>query len=153
MLIHTIVLQKTGEVNGVFDVLISDKKIEREEIIKSLRYDRENGIHSKHMIGKNPSRNSEEIEFYYTPTMYRKELAATNLPYKVEPTVNLVDAFSCLGSRFGLQPLNVFVEVYQSTSGYRRIWAKIYYVADSEIPVCTITAEVYTKNVDIEVKV
>ena len=153
MLIHTTVLEKTGIVNGTFDVLVSDKKIEKEEILKALRIDREEGIHSKYMIDKNPSKDPKEIEFFYEPTRCRQKISTGKLPCKISTTINLIDAFVCLGSRFGLQPLNVFVEVYQSTCGYRGIWAKIYYVADSEIPVCIITAKTYTRNIDINIKV
>ena len=153
MLIHTAVLEKTGIVNGTFEVIVSENPVHSREILEALRVDREEGVHSKYMIGKNPSKNPKEIEFLYEPTLCRQKLATAKLPCKVSSTVNLIDAFVCIGSRFRLQPLNVFVEVYQSTCGYKGIWAKIYYVADSEIPVCIITAKIYTRNIDINIKV
>ena len=143
--LYVTVLEKIGIVNGTFDVIVSKLDDIKKEILTSLRLDREADIHGKHMVGKNPSKDPKDIEFHYNPTYYRQHLAAS-IPFKVEPTIELIDAFACIGSRFGLQPLNVFVEVYQSTCGYNPIWAKIFYVADSEIAICTIIANTYRRT-------
>ncbi len=146
MIIHTTILEKTGDVNGIYNVFTSKEEITNEEIIESLRFDNEEHMYSKHMLDKNPSKDSSEINFNSNAVHYRQELAATKLPYRIQPTVDLIDSFVCLGSRFGLQPLNVFVEIYQSTDN-NKIWAKIFYVADSEIPACIIRTKRYLQYI------
>ena len=148
--INITVIEKTGEVNGIFDILVkkhTDNNL-KENIIKSLRHDNEKNKHGRHVLKENPNRESSEIDFNYSPTFYRQKLSKTKFPYKISDTVELIDAFSCIGSRFGLKPLSVFVEVYQSTCGNNRIWANIYYVSDSEIPACIIKTTTITKFID-----
>lgn len=67
-----------------------------------------------------------------------KQQKYRNLPYQLTDTITVIDAFTCIGSRFGLDTLSVIVEVCQSNCGEERIWANIYYAADSEIPACVI---------------
>ncbi len=153
MFINTTVLEKTGEVTGIFDIItmkitVDNREKLKKEIIKVLRYDREENMHSKYILPKNPSKDSSKVVFLYGPAMYRQAIAACPLPHKIEKTVKIIDTFTCIGSRFGLQPLSVFVEVCQSTCGEKRIWAKIYYVADSEIPACTIKATTFRQYLE-----
>ena len=146
---EVIVFEQTGKVNNVYGVIKSNaNKINREttkEEIKELHEQNEKAIldyfrydQEKSIVGvqPNPSKETGSIEFYYTPTLIKQEIAK-NLPYKLTETVTIIDSFACQGTRFGLQPLVVFVEVCQSNCGNNRIWANIYYAADSEIP-CSI---------------
>ena len=150
IIIEITILEKIGEVNGIFDVIIKkyiNENIEK-DIIKSLKYDKEKNMCGPHVLKENPNIKSSEVDFEYPPTFYRQSLSKNKLPYKISNTVELIDTFSCIGSRFGLKPLSVFVEIYRSTCGYHRIWANIYYVADSEIPACTIKAITIVKTIN-----
>jgi hypothetical protein len=84
-------------------------------------------------------RDPLEIKFYYTPTMLKQHYYK-KLPYLLElnTQTKIVDAFSTNGEKFGLRPLEVFVEIKTSEMGGRALWAEIYYVADSMVPVLII---------------
>jgi len=149
-ILNVTVLEKMGEVSGIFDILVkkhTDNNL-KESIIKSLRHDSEKNRHGLHVLKENPSKESSEIDFKYSPTFYRQRLSQTKFPYKISDTIELIDAFSCMGSRFGLQPLSVFVEVFQSSCIKDKIWANVYYVADSEIPACSIKVTTLTKSIN-----
>ena len=149
MALNIIILEKTGEISGIFDVIVKKytDNIEK-DILKTLRYDKEKNTHGPHVLKENLNEESSKIDFKYAPTFYRQTLSKNKLPYRVSDTVELIDTFSCIGSRFGLKPLSVFIEVYQSTCDKYKIWADIYYVADSEIPACTIKAITILKIID-----
>ena len=145
-----ITLNQTGAISQIYGILpdrlcavdIKTTNVEYEAlqaenekaILDYLRYDNERGL------DRNPSIKPIEVVFHYTPVYYRQRIAA-RLPYRLTDTITVIDAFACMGTRFGLKPLMVFVEVYKSSCGENRIWANIFYVADSEIPICTIKVD------------
>jgi hypothetical protein len=148
---RVMVLRQIGDVSQIYGVLPDHsskinnmtsrgeykqyKKENKESILKCLRYDNEKGL--DRIPTTNPSKDTKDVIFHYNPVYYRQAIA-NNLPYQITNTITVIDSFACLGSRFGLQELMVFVEVYESSCGDGRIWAHIFYVADSEVPVCTI---------------
>lgn len=156
-----LILTQTGAVNQVFGVLPDNLKKanntttkeeynelrekNKKSILDYLRYD--NDKYETNIKDRNPTRNSNEIDFRYSPVFYRQDIAS-QLPYQLTNTITVIDAFACMGQRFKLKRLVVFVEVYKSSCGYNRIWANIFYATDSEIPICTITVERYiTKEI------
>lgn len=158
MLSTMYVFKKKGDVSGVYGLLPKsplinssdlkeNKTINRQAILNYFRYDREEGTCGPLWPDKNPSKDPKDIDFYYHPVYYRQRIAS-KIPYKISDTVTLIDVFTCLGSRFGLESLQVFVEVYESSCGSERIWANIYYVADSEVPACIIEVNEFTIYVD-----
>lgn len=144
MLLTLLVFEQKGSVNGIFAITPAiaynkddAKELNKKKILEILRHDREENLHGKHVLDKNPSEDLSTIKFYYNPVM-EKQQKYKNLPYKLTDTITVIDAFTCIGSRFRLDTLSVIVEVCQSNCGEERIWANIYYVADSETPVCVI---------------
>ena len=74
-----------------------------------------------------------------------KQSKYAKLPYKLTDTIKVIDAFVCSGSRFGLSLLTeVLVEICESNCANNTIWANIYHVADSEIPVSIITVSTHS---------
>ena len=152
------IFEQTGEVNSVFDILSSvplntkgSMKKNKQNILKNLRRDREEDIIGPLVPDKNPSEDISTVEFYYTPCMVKqKNYRPSNLPYKLSETIQVIDAFTCIGSRFGLKSLSVIVEVCQSNCGGNHIWANIYYVANSEVPASTIRVNRYSTFMDKE---
>jgi len=139
------IFEQTGEVNSVFDILSKvplNTKENKQNILKNFRRDREENIIGPLVPDKNPSKDISTVKFYYTPHMIKqKNYRPSNLPYRLSETIQVIDAFTCIGSRFGLKPLSVLVEVCKSNCGDNRIWANVYYVADSEIPSIVIEAK------------
>lgn len=151
---RVITLDQTGAVNQIYGILpdhlcaVDNKTTEAEynafraknekAVLDYLRYDNE--FELDRVPSTNPSIKSTEVDFRYNPVFYRQAIAA-GIPYKITPTITVIDAFACMGTRFGLKSLMVFVEVYKSSCGENRIWANIFYVADSEIPICTIRVD------------
>ena len=140
MLLTLLVFEQKGSINDTFAIVPATannkdnfKELNKKKILEMLRHDRERNLQS----GENPSKDLSIIKFYYNPVM-EKQQKYKNLPYQLTDTITVIDAFICRGSRFGLAPLSVIVEVCQSNCGEKRIWANIYYVADSEIPACVI---------------
>lgn len=149
-----IVFNQTGVVNQIYGIIPDllceiDNNTTRDKynklqaknemaILDYLRYDNECGL--DRVPNTNPSIHSAKVVFHYNPVYYRQKIA-NNLPYKLTDTITVIDSFACLGSRFELRQLMVFVEVYKSLCGENRIWANIFYVADSEIPICTIRVD------------
>jgi len=149
-----IALEKQGSTSGIFAMIPFWRDMEkvdtdevtafvRERVLERLRFDREEHLCGAHVLDKNPSCDPSEVHFYYTATM-EKQAIYRNLPHDVGESYRIIDAFVCLGSRFGLDPLQVFVEVCESKLGGGRIWANVYYVADSEVPVCVIHVREWT---------
>ena len=156
MLINLLVLSMQGEVNGNFAVIPradprvkSAQDIDEAKIKEVLRNDREKNLHGSGVPEENPSLDPSSVEFYYATTMDKKKLYASGFPINMG-TYDIIDAFVCLGSRFGLRQLRVFVEVCHSRMGRGQYWANVYYVADSQVPACIITAEPYTVSLDNE---
>ena len=145
-LLNLLVFEQKGKVNSIFNIVPAiayDKKDSeeknKEKILKIFRYDREEKVCGRYsLITKNPSENISTVKFYYSPLM-EKQVKYKTLPYQLTGTVEVIDAFTCLGTRFGLDSLSVIVEICQSNCGEHYIWANIYYVADSEIPALVIT--------------
>ena len=144
MLITVLIFKQKGNVNNIFAIgpavahtKIGSKNINKKKILETLRYDREKRSYGKNVLNENPSEDLSKVKFYYSPVM-EKQQKYKNLPYQLTDTITVIDAFTCIGSRFGLDTLRVIVEVCQSNCGDQRIWANIYYVADSEIPACVI---------------
>jgi len=148
------IFEQTGEVNSVFDILSKvplNTKENKQNILKNFRRDREENIIGPLVPDKNPSKDISTVEFYYTPHMIKqKNYRPSNLPYRLSETIQVIDAFTCIGSRFGLKSLSVIVEVCQSNCGNNPIWANIYYVADSEIPSSIIRVNSYSTFMDKE---
>jgi hypothetical protein len=131
------IFEQKGDVSGVYYVLPlmdSTKDPEHEKknekvILDALRHD-----HEANLIGRvpknNPSCDPAAIKFYYTGTMYRQKLYST-LPV-VLPDRILIDVFTCLGSRFGLEQRNIFVEVYKNKTLNSDYYAHIMYVVSPE---------------------
>lgn len=148
-----IILEQIGVINQIYGILpdhlcaVNNKttKVEYDElkaknekaILNYLRYDTEREFRDTNISVANLSKDSTEVDFRYNPVFYRQKIAA-DIPFKLTPTITVIDAFACMGTRFGLKPYQVFVEVYKSSCGENRIWANIFYVADSEIPICII---------------
>lgn len=135
-----VVLHQTGEVSRVltaFTVPFGEDYLKL--FCDRLRHDWEKSVYGAGLPIDNPSEDPSTVKFFYRPCMDR-QFKYRKLPYK-EGTYDVVDAFACLGSRFYMHGVQVFVEVCKSNMGGRRIWANIYYVADSEIPAARITAE------------
>jgi len=145
-IVRTLVFVMQGCVSGVFSIIPfvwdSEKTsgddhnaFVRKQVIDELRKDREKGVVPG--PGENPSRDPSTVEFFFTATM-EKQRIYRNLPHRVGDSYDIIDAFVCLGSRFELKPLQVFVEVCQSRLRNDELWANVYYVADSQIPACVI---------------
>ena len=144
MLIEILVFEQEGESNGVLAIMPAvaynkkDKhKRDKEKILEILRYDREKEVYGAYGLDKNPSRDISTIEFYYSPFMEKQKKFQT-LPYQITDTIQVIDVFTCIGSRFGLKPLSVIVEVCESNCGNNPIWANVYYIANSETPAIII---------------
>jgi hypothetical protein len=148
MVFEQFLLVVKGCVSGVFGIVpCADsrdqdaEKKDEEAILAMLRCDREKGLCGQGIPASNPSLDPSTVEFIYKPAMYKQKLYSRQFPFSIASSYGIIDAFVCLGSRFGLQQLQVFVEVCKSNCGDGRIWANIYYVSDSEIPACIIEAE------------
>lgn len=144
-LLNLLVFEQRGKVNSIFTIIPAiayDKKNSeernKEKILEIFRHDYEKGTYVKYVLDENPSKDISTIEFYYNPLM-EKQKKYKNLPYQLTDTIQVIDTFTCLGARFGLDSLSVIVEVCQSNCRDHGIWANIYYVADSEVPVTVIT--------------
>ena len=153
MLLNLLVFEQRGDVSSIFAItpaVAYDKKdsnnINKEKILEMFRRDSEANMYGN-VIDKNPSLDISTIKFYYTPIM-EKQQKYKKLPYQLTSTITVIDAFTCIGSRFGLDTLSVVVEVCQSNCGVHDIWANIYYVADSEIPATTINVKSYSVFVE-----
>jgi hypothetical protein len=150
MLLNLLVFDQKGDVNSIFAIIPAiaydkedSKTKNKEQILERLRHDSEANVYGKHVIDKNPSLDISTVKFYYTPLM-EKQQKYKKLPCQLTSTITVIDAFTCIGSRFGLDTLSVIVEVCQSNCGLHDIWANIYYVADSEIPATTINIRSYS---------
>jgi len=147
MIVRLLIFLKQGETSGVYTVRPSPDPLtvedwqERKEkiIIEALRHDWEERTYGGGIPEKNPSEDPDRIELFYTPVR-QKQALYKGLPAKMD-SYQIIDAFTCLGSRFDLKGLSVFVEICRSDMGGARYWANIYYVADSEIPACIIKVE------------
>lgn len=144
MLLQQYVLRLQGEVNGIFGVItLTDRRVtdaqatDETQIKEMLRFDREKNTIGAHVPEENPSQDPSVVQYYYRPVMEKQNLYEYGFPINRD-TYEIIDAFTCLGSRFGLKPLTVFVELCHSKMGSARYWANIYYVAESEIPGCII---------------
>lgn len=150
MLIKQFALVQSGKVNGLYGFVIPDFGVfdcasggdeyygrVTQKIIDTLRHDHEKQTSGHLVPDENPSLGVEVVSFMYTPVFEKKKLYSQGFPV-AQGTYDIVDAFVCLGSRFGLNPLQVIVEVCASRMGNRRVWANIYYAADSEIPASVI---------------
>ena len=152
------IFEQTGEVNSIFDIIQSvplytkgSIQKNKKSILKAFRKDREESIIGPSVPDKNPSKDISTVEFYYTPHMIKqKNYRPSNLPYRLSETIQVIDAFTCIGSRFGLKPLSVIVEVCQSNCGGNPIWANIYYVANSEVPASIIRVNNFSTFIDRE---
>ena len=143
MLTRILIFEKTGRVSGVFGIVPivpGDTDKQRKDVLVHLRHDYEKNIHGANVPESNPSQDPARIRFVTYPFMYKQE-RARNIPLKISQTVTLIDSFTCLGSRFGLDNIIVIVEVYESTYGGNYFWAEVFYVADCEIPACIIRAK------------
>lgn len=154
MLLNLLVFEQKGKVNSIFAMMPAiayDKedsgKKNKEKILEMFRYDREENTYGKYVLDKNPSEDISTIEFYYSPLM-GKQKKYKNLPYQLTNTIQVIDTFTCIGSRFGLDSLSVIVEICQSNCGKNDIWANIYYIADSEIPATVITVNEYNMFIE-----
>lgn len=135
-----VVLHQTGAVNRVLTAFIVPFGENYVELFcDRIRYDWEKSVHGGGLPIDNPSEGPSTVKFYYTPCM-AKQAKYAKIPYK-EGSYDVVDAFVCLGSRFYMDSIQVFVEVCKSNMDSQRLWANIYYVADSEIPASRIMAE------------
>lgn len=155
---RVITFEQTGAVNQIYGIIPDNlyavtkqtttieyealKAKNEKDILDLLRRDHERNFGDTSISVANPSKESTEIDFRYNPVFYRQTIA-DNLPFRLTATIKVIDSFACMGTRFGLKPLMVFVEVYKSSTGENRIWANIFYVADSEIPICTIRVDRY----------
>jgi hypothetical protein len=153
MLIKQFALIQSGKVNGLYGLLTPDFSVfdcapggdeyygrVAKEIIEFLRDDHEKRTYGNGVPDENPSLGVEVVNFYYTPTLEKKKLYSKGFPV-VQDTYDILDAFVCLGSRFGLEARQVIVEVCSSRMGDRRVWANIYYVVDSVLPVSVICSQ------------
>lgn len=154
MQLEIFILKQTGTINNIFAIIPAiayyknnSKELNKKKILDTLRHDREKNLCGKNVLDKNPSEDLSTIKFFYTPVMEKQQKYKT-LPYQLTNTITVIDAFTCIGSRFGLDTLSVMVEVCQSNCGEERIWANIYYAADSEIPVCVIEIIKHTLFID-----
>lgn len=154
MLLNMFIFKQTGAVNNILYILPAiaynqkdAKKKNEKKILELLRYDHEEKLGGKYVLDRNPSEDLSTIEFHYNPVM-EKQQKYRNLPYHLTNTITVIDAFTCIGSRFGLNTLSVIVEVCQSNCGDQHIWANIYYVADSEVPASVI--EILEHSVSVE---
>ena len=131
---------------GIFrSLLVPHRSDYTNKVLEILRHDWEGGVHGGGFPKSNPTLDSDEMRFYYWPTMQKKAMYA-NLPFTCG-SYQIIDAFVCLGERFGFKALQVFVEVCKSDMGGERLWANVYYVADSEVPVGTIkVTELYPEE-------
>jgi len=87
--------------------------------------------------GKHVMDPVKDVQFYYTPTMQRQAVYLEWQQKKVISlsfSVNLIHVFATSGKYFGLHDITVFVEVKESQCGDARLWAEVYYVADSQVP-------------------
>ena len=135
-----IVVNMVGQVNRLitaFTVPYGEEYVKK--FCDIVRHDWEKTVYGTGLPNPNPSVESWRVKFLYTPVMY-KQAKYANIPYK-EGTYTVVDAFACVGTRFYMDRLQVFVEVCKSDMGDRRIWANVYYVSDSVIPAIVIHAE------------
>ena len=151
MMIKFLLFEQRGRVNDIFAILPAiaynrkdAKERNRKIILDAFRLDREVRMPDEK---KNPSKNILDIKFHYNPFM-EKQFKYTKLPYELTDTINIIDIFVCSGSRFSLKPLMVVVEVCESKCTSNPIWANIYYVANSEIPVSTITIKAHSMFLD-----
>lgn len=154
MLLSLLVFDQKGSVNDIFAIMPAiaydkkdNEKKNKEEILQIFRRDREVGVFGGCGPTENPSLNISTIEFYYTPLM-EKQRKYKKLPYQLTSTIQVIDVFTCLGSRFGLEPLSVLVEICESNCGVHSIWANIYYAADGEVPASIITITKYSMFVE-----
>jgi len=153
-LLDLLVFEQTGKVNSIFTIIPAiayDKKDSgeknKEKILEVFRYDYGEKTYSKYVPDENPSKDISTVEFCYNPLL-EKQKKYKNLPYPITNTIQVIDAFACLGTRFGLDSLSVIVEVCQSNCREHRIWANIYYVADSEVPATIITVTKYSMFIE-----
>lgn len=156
MLLYVYVLRVEGRVNGIFALIPQvDYRVEgaaqtdEDRIKEVLRYDREQNLIGMYVPDKNPSQDPSVVRMYYTPSMARQQLYASGFPINMGP-YNIIDAFVCLGSRFGLDPLQVYVELCRSDFGEGMYWANVYYVATPELPACVIKAEKHLIMLDTD---
>ena len=160
MLAKFYIIEKKGSTSGIMGIIpgivgqpdrdiTNDRDREKQSILTFLRYDLEKNQFGGGGPENNPSKDPNSVKFFYSPFMYKQELAKY-IPYKVSEHITLIDSFVCLGSRFKLDSLQVIVEVYESNCGNNRIWAEVYYVADCEIPACIITANLHIITLENE---
>lgn len=145
------VLRIEGTVNKTFHIIPQltfagkgmEAQEELEELVKSeLRRDREENLSGPLVPDRNPTESALKPQYFYQPTQNRQALYKHGFPVRMG-TYSIIDAFSCMGSRFGLSGLSVFVELCRSNMGDKRLWANVYYVADSELPACIIRVETW----------
>jgi hypothetical protein len=115
-----------------FDNTFENQKVEFTNLMRRVNL----GIVGKDYAAKDP----QSIEFHYLPTMGRQEIYK-RLPYKEPPfsgEVFIYDAFACVGDKFNLKDLAVFVELKYSSMACGILWAEIYYVGDCLVPAMII---------------
>ena len=80
------------------------------------------------------------VDFGYGPWRI-KQRTYEYLPLTIDKYITLVEAFTCVGDKFGLKDIQVVVEIKTSSTGTFRTWAEIYYVYDAQIPALIIEGD------------
>lgn len=128
------ILRSVGVVNDLFDVFPApedDSREATEAVLKErLRFDREETLQGIGVPDSNPSLDPSVVKYLYGPSMSRQRLYQRRFPIQMDG-YEILDAFVCLGSRFGLKTLQCYVELCRGGHGY---WVNVYYVADSVSP-------------------
>jgi len=128
VLVSVYIFEQRGVVSGVYNILPKTNiknhkhsKINRQAIIDVFRQDCESANYGMEHIGENPSRDVSSLKsihkcaYFPVPTSTRLKLYE-KLPIML-PDRKIIDVFTCFGSRFGLEPKTVFVEICCTLSG------------------------------------
>jgi hypothetical protein len=126
-----------------FNMDFKNQKKEFQDLMRKVNL----GIVGKDYVAKDPLL----VKYLYVPCLAKQQIYY-NLPYNIptakilssslidvrDPEIWIYDAFSCMGDKFNLKDLNVFVELKYSNMSCGILWAEIYYVADCIIPAMII---------------
>jgi len=91
-------------------------------------------------VGSLKAKDPRECHFFmYTP-VFEKQKLYQKIPFVIneETKTTLIDAFACIGTKFGLDSLDCFVEIKSSEMGSGIVWAEVYYVSNSLYPALII---------------
>jgi hypothetical protein len=102
-------------------------------IVEAIRFDREANVSNAFGTHLNPTLPAKTF-YLNDDRQFQKVTMYQHLPADVG-NHQVVDAFMCYGSRFGLTPILVYVELHQS--GWR-YWVEIFYGCEADIPAAII---------------